>query len=221
MTKIKLRNLLSVSSIRATKVVRIKFSGRFYDVFDNPQKKARWLVWGQSSSGKSSFVMQLAKEFAKTEKTWLVTLEEDRDDGDLQDRINLFNMHDVSSNFKIIDDNLEELTQRLQQRNSAQVIIIDSATYLFRGYKLSDYFEFTKLFRHKTLVFIGHAKGQLPKTDLEEQIMYDANQKVLVSGYVATNKGRKFGPHSKQFVVWAKGYEDLHGTQNQTSDENI
>lgn len=221
MTKPKLRKLLSVSNIRNTKVERIKFSGRFYDVFDHPQKKARWLVWGQSSSGKSSFVMQLAKEFAQTEKTWLVTLEEDRDDGNLQDRINLFQMHDVDKNFKIIDDNLEELTERLQQRGSAQVIIIDSAWYLFMGYTLADYFEFTKKFRHKTLVFIGHAKGQLPKSDLEDRIMYDATQKVLVSGYAAINKGRKFGPHAKQFVVWQKGYEDLHGTKQQQENENI
>lgn len=212
---------LTVSNVLATKVQRITFTGRFYDVFDHPQKKARWFVFGQSSSGKSSFVMQLIKEFAQTEKTLLVSLEEALDDGDLQDRLRMFQMQDVSKKFQLVADNLEELTIRLKRRGSAQVIVIDSAPYLFMGKTFADYLNFTKQFRHKTLVFIGHAKGQLPKTELEERIMYDANQKVLVSGYVATNKGRRFGPHATQFIVWQKGYEDLHGINTkETKDEN-
>ena len=222
-TKNNLSRTLTVSNVLSTKVQRIKFTGRFYDVFDNPQKKARWFVFGQSSSGKSSFVMQLIKEFAKTEKTLLVSLEEDLDDGDLQDRLRMFQMQDVSRNFNMVADNLEELTERLKRRGSAQVVVVDSAPYLFMGKTFADYLSFTKQFRDKTLVFIGHAKGQLPKTELEERIMYDANQKVLVSGYVATNKGRKFGPYATQYVVWQKGYEDLNGVtiQNKQTDEDI
>lgn len=218
--KNKLARALTVANVITTEVQRIKFTGRFYDVFDHPQKKARWFVFGQSSSGKSSFVMQLIKEFAKTEKTLLVSLEEDLDDGDLQDRLRMFNMQDVSKNFQLVADSYEELTQRLERRGSAQVVVIDSAPYFFMGKTFADYLQFTKRYRHKTLVFIGHARGQLPKTELEERIMYDANQKVIVSGYVATNKGRKFGPHATQYVVWQKGYEDLHGAK-QENDENI
>src|SRR5690554_7416399 len=88
--KNKLARALTVANVITTEVQRIKFTGRFYDVFDHPQKKARWFVFGQSSSGKSSFVMQLIKEFAQTEKTLLVSLEEDLDDGDLQDRLRMF-----------------------------------------------------------------------------------------------------------------------------------
>lgn len=218
MSKSKLPRALTVSNVIATEVQRIIFSGRFYDVFGHPQKKARWFVFGQSSSGKSSFVMQLIKEFAQTEKTLLVSLEEDLDDGDLQDRLRIFQMQDVSKKLQLVSDSLEELTERLEKRNSAQVIVIDSAPYFFMGKTFTDYLLFTKKFRHKTLVFIGHARGQLPKTELEERIMYDANQKVLVSGYVATNKGRKFGPHATQYIVWEKGYEDLHGITPKTEE---
>lgn len=218
--KNKLARALTVANVITTEVQRIKFTGRFYDVFDHPQKKARWFVFGQSSSGKSSFVMQLIKEFAKTEKTLLVSLEEDLDDGDLQDRLRMFNMQDVSKNFQLVADNYEELTQRLERRGSAQVVVIDSAPYFFMGKTFADYLQFTKRYRHKTLVFIGHARGQLPKTELEERIMYDANQKVIVSGYVATNKGRKFGPNDNQFIVWEHGFRKLHGAK-QENDESI
>lgn len=220
--KKELKRARTVANILAVKVERIKFTGRFYDVFDHPQKKGRWLIWGMSSSGKSSFVMQLIKEFATTEKTLLVSNEEALDDENLQDRLKLFQMQDVRKNFTIVDDNLEELSERLEMRNSAQVVVIDSAPYFFMGYNFSDYMAFTRKYKNKTLVFIGHARGQLPKSELEERIMYDATQKVIVSGYVATNKGRKFGPFETQFVVWQKGYEDLHGNKtNIDQNENI
>lgn len=215
-----MKRALTVANILAIKIETIKFKGRFYDVFGNPQKKGRWFIWGQSSSGKSSFVMQLIKEFAQTEKTVLVSLEEALDDENLQDRLKLFNMHDESKNFTMVDDNLEELDERLSKRNSPQVVVIDSAPYFFMGYTFNDYLSFTRKFKEKTLIFIGHANGMQPKSELEQKIMFDATQKVIVSGYVATNKGRKFGSHATQFVVWQKGYEDLNGTTNTNSHEN-
>lgn len=214
--QIELKRALTVSNVLAAKIERINFKGRFYDVFDHPQKKGRWFIWGSSSSGKSSFVMQLIKEFAATEKTLLVSLEESLDDDNLQDRLRLFNMQDVYRKFQMVEDNITELTKRLERRNSAQVVVIDSAPYFFMGLTFNDYLEFTRKFKNKTLIFIGHATGQNPKSELEVRIMYDATQKVFVSGYLATNKGRKFGPNATQYVVWQKGYDSLHGTQQNT-----
>lgn len=211
----KLKRALTVSNVLSATVSRINFTGRFFDVFGHPQKKGRWFIWGDSSSGKSSFIMQLIKAFAKTEKTILVSKEEDLEplDENLQDRLKLFQMQDVANNFSLVDDSLEQLTERLERRNSAQVVVIDSVSYFFMGYSFEDYLNFRRRFKHKTLVFIGHAKGQNPKTDFEDRIKFDATQKVVVSGYIATNKGRKFGPNATQYVVWQKGYEDLHGQQ--------
>lgn len=222
--KAELKRALTVANVLETKVEKIEFKGRFYDVFGHPQKKGRWFIWGLSSSGKSSFVMQLIKEFARTEKTLHVSLEESLDDENLQDRLRLFNMQDVSSNYKAVDDNLSDLTDRLNRRGSAQVVVIDSAPYFFMNSNspFSDYMDFTRKFKNKTLIFIGHASGQQPKSELENRIMYDATQKVIVSGYLATNKGRKYGPNATQFVVWQKGYEDLHGqTPKNSENENI
>lgn len=209
----KLKRALTVSNVLSVIVSVIKFTGRFFDVFGNPQKKGRWFIWGDSSSGKSSFIMQLIKEFAKTEKTILVSREEDLDDENLQDRLKLFQMQDVAKNFSLVDDTFEQLIERLERRNSAQVVVIDSVAYFFMGYTFEDYLNFRKRFKDKTLVFVGHAKGQNPKTEFEDRIKFDATQKVVVSGYLATNKGRKYGPNATQYVVWEKGYQDLHGQQ--------
>ena len=98
-----LRKVLSVTDVTSIKIEQIKFSGRFYDVFGNPQNKGRWFIWGSSGSGKSSFIMQLTKEFSQTHKTLLVSNEEERTDEAFQDRFNLFHMQDVKSNLQIID----------------------------------------------------------------------------------------------------------------------
>lgn len=204
-----IKRALTVANVLATKTEQIKFTGRFYDVFGHPQRKGRWFVFGQSGSGKSAFVMQLIREFAQTEKTLLVSKEEAVDDENLQDRLRLFRMQDVSSNLKIVEDTIEELEVRLKRRNSPQVIFIDSALYFFSNYR--EYFEFTRRFKEKLFVIVGHAKGLQPKTEFENDINFDATQKVGVAGYLATNRGRKYGPHSKQYIVWQKGYEDLEG----------
>lgn len=212
-----LRKVLSVTDITSIKIAVIKFTGKFFDVFGNPQRKGRWFVWGESGSGKSAFIFQLLKEFAQTEKTLLVTNEEERSDEAFQDRFNLFNMHDVKDNLQVIDkESLQDLAERLRKRNSAQVIIIDSVPYMFvyKGLTLQDYFDFVEEFSDRLIIFIGHADGKKPATEFERRIMYDATQKVFVSGYVATNKGRKFGPYSNQFIIWKKGYEDLMGAKN-------
>lgn len=208
---VELKRALTVSNVLAIKIDRIKFTGNFYDVFGDPQKKGRWFVYGMSGSGKSSFVMQLLKEFALTERTLLVTKEETTDDENLQDRLRLFRMQDVAKNLKIVEDTVEELDMRLKKRNSPQVIFIDSALYMFSNYE--EYFEFTRKYMDKLFVIIGHAEGSQPKTKFENNINFDATQKVFVSGYVATNKGRKYGPYSKQYIVWEKGYQDINGVK--------
>ena len=207
----KLKRALTVQNVLDYKSTKIQFKGRFYDVFGHPQSKGRWIVVGNSGSGKSSFMMQLAKEFARSEKVLYNFLEEDLDDDNVQDRLTLFKMHDVAHNFNMVSEPIEVLTERLKMRNSAQVVIIDSAMYFFRGYTFDKFIEFTRQFPKKLFVFTAHGKGAHPRTEFETSIYYDATQKVFVNGFLATNKGRKYGPNGKFFIVWQKGFEDLQG----------
>lgn len=207
-----LKRALTVQNVLDQRISTIPFKGKFYDVFGNPQDKGRWIVVGNSGSGKSSFMMQLAKEFARTQPTLYNFLEEDLDDENVQDRLKLFQMHDVSKNFKMISEGIEELEERLEKRGSAKVVIIDSAIYFFRGFPFDKYLEFTRKFPDKLFIFTAHGKGTQPRTEFEGSIYFDATQKVNVNGYLAVNKGRKYGPSSNTYVVWQLGYDRLHGS---------
>jgi len=94
-----LKKALTVGNIQSQKITRIPFDGCFYQAFKQPQNKGVWFVWGTSASGKSSFTMQLAKEFARFESVLYNVLEEDTDDSDFMDRTQYLGMVDVKDHF--------------------------------------------------------------------------------------------------------------------------
>ncbi len=213
---------LSVSNIISQRVNRIPFTGDFYQAFGNPQDRGVWFVYGNSASGKSTFLMMLAKEFARLKYGVLYNLlEEDPDDSDYIDRVKRLNMFDVKERFHTIQiRNIKRLTAFLKKRRNAKVIIIDSLVY--QKISFDEYLEFKRQFRNKILIFVGHGKGAAPRTKIEEDVMYDAKMKIYVSGYEAVCKGRTIGPNGGSFIIWKEGYEQLHGiTLNNNNHDTI
>lgn len=211
-----IKKALTVANIKAQTIHRIPFEGAFYQAYRQPQNKGVWFIWGGSSSGKSSKVMQLAKAFAKHEKVLYNLLEEDTDDSDVIERVDMFNMHEVKDNFLMQKYTLEELTAYLKKRNSPKVVIIDSATYFFKNF--SEYMAFKKMFKNKIIIITAHAQGSNPRTELEKDIMFDAKQKIFVSGFLAVCKGRTIGPNGGLFVVWQEGYEKARGVTDSVNN---
>ncbi|AOW09486.1 hypothetical protein [Flavobacterium gilvum] len=203
------KKALTVANIKAQKIKRIPFSGAFYEAYRQPQNKGVWFIWGGSSSGKSSKVMQTAKEFAKHEKVLYNLLEEELDDSDVIERVDMFDMHDVKDNFLMQKYTLEELTAYLKKRNSPKVVIIDSATYFFKNF--AEYLAFKEMFKSKIIIITGHAQGANPRSELEKDIMYDAKQKIFVSGFLSVCKGRTIGPNGGLFIIWKEGYDKARG----------
>lgn len=216
METIKLKKLLTVANIQNTKVERIPFEDEWYEAFKQPQNRGVWYVWGGSGSGKSSFAMQLAKELAKSGNVLYNVLEEETDDSDFIDRTITFQMQDVKESFHAQRYTLKELNAYLEKRSSADYIIIDSLPYFLENWQ--EYKEFKQQWAtKKVLIFIGHAEGKNPSTELQKKVMFDAKMKIFVSGYLATCKGRTIGPNGGRFIVWQEGYEALQGAKK---DEN-
>lgn len=206
-SKIKLRKLLTVGNIISQTVVRIPFDGDWYKFIKQPQNRGIWIVWGQSGSGKSSFIMQLAKELAKTKKVLYNTLEEDPDDDELIQRQIDFNMTDVKDKFYVQNYKYDELWQCLENRNPPDVIIIDSLTYFTKDF--DEYMKFKKRFRNKIIIFTAHANGDKPKTEIEDRVKFDAKMKIQINGFLATCRGRTASGGT--FIIYKEGYEALRG----------
>ena len=205
-----MKKVLGVGNITNQKIRRIKFENQFHDAFKNPQEGIVWFIWGNSGSGKSSFTMQLAKQYAVTEKTLYDPLEEGVDNADFIERVEYLQMVDVQKTFFAQVYDFEELSVYLKKRNPPKVVVIDSAKYFFKNFQ-----EYKELCRknNKDITFIitGHAEGNNPSSQLEKDIRYDANQKVFVSGYLAKCQGRTIGKNGGNYIIWKEGYEKLNG----------
>lgn len=208
-----IKKALTVANVQAQKITRIQFTGAFYQAYRQPQNKGVWFIWGPSSSGKSSKVMQLAKELARHERVFYNLLEEETDDSDFIERVELNQMNDVKDNFLVGRYNLEEMTAYAKKRNPPKVIIIDSATYFFKNF--AEYQEFKNEFKNRIIIITGHAQGANPRSELEKDIRYDAKQKIFVSAYQSICQGRTIGPNGGLFTIWQEGYEKARGVQTE------
>lgn len=211
---VKLKKVLTVANVQNQSVTRLDWVGEFLNAFGRPQNRGLWFVWGGSGSGKSSFVMQLAKALAQLFSVLYNLLEEEPDDSDYIDRTIQFNMQDVKDNFHTANYNtIEQLDVYCEKRNSAKVIIIDSIVYLTKDWDA--WFAFKKKWeKKKILIVVGHAKGKNPKTEFEDKIMFDAKMKIFITGYLAICKGRTIGKNGGKFIVYKEGYEKLRGAES-------
>lgn len=207
----KLKRALTVGNIVNQKVEIIPFSGEMHKAFKSPQSKGVWFIWGPSGSGKSSFVTQLEKEYARTVKTLHNELEEELDAHELIERVKTHQMQDVKDNYLTASFNYEQTVAYLDKNKSVKAITINSAPYFFASF--DQYLEFKRKYRNRTLIIVGHANGKQPYSELEKRIMYDANQKVFVEGYLAACKGRTIGENGGLFIIWKEGYEKVRGQQ--------
>lgn len=206
----KLKRVLTVANIKNQKVERLDLSEEFYQAYGKPQNRGVWFLYGGSGSGKSTKAMMLAKEMAKQHKTLYDSLEEEPDDTDFIDRMDLLKMQDVEDNFFVQQYELEELDAYLEKRNSAHVVIIDSATYLFKNW--DEYITFKKKWAtKKILIIIGHAEGKNPRTELEKSIKYNAKMKIFATGFLAICQGRTIGPNGGKFIIYQQGYDKIRG----------
>jgi len=212
-----IKKALTVANVVNQTVTLIDFSvhaPELYQAFGNPQNKGIWFAWGGSGSGKSSLLLDITKAFCKSGlKAIHVEHEEDLDDVDFIERLKLKNMQDVKDNFLTAQYNHDELCVYLDRRDSAKVVVINSATYFFNS--LQQYYDFVKKYKRRKIIIIsGMALGNNPYSELERKIMYDANKKIFCSGYLASCKGRTIGPNGGTYIIWKQGYEKLNGTDN-------
>lgn len=213
MVENKLKKALNVGNIVNQIVKIVEFTGAMLAAFGRPQNKGVWFVWGSSGSGKSTFLMQLAKEFARTElRVFHNELEEEISDKEFIDRVELLQMQDVKTNFLSASYDYDQMCLYLDRKSSkCDVVIINSATYFFKTFE--QFLEFKKKYRNKIILISGHAQGSNPRSELEKSIMFNAKQKIFVTGYLAQCKGRTIGSNGGSYIIWQEGYEKLQGFQ--------
>lgn len=171
------------------------------DAFGEPEACGTWFVWGKSGSGKSSFVMHLARALSHHERVLYESLEEGTSLS-FQHLLARSQMQRCGGNFLVAQDTLEEMKERLRKRRSPRVIIIDSIQYT--GMSWTDYRKLVDEFADRLFVIISQVRGTQPADRMAMRVMYDAMLKIYVEGYRAHSKGRFRGPRG-YYTIWEEG----------------
>lgn len=181
----------------------LPWDGEWAEAFGLPTVNETWLIHGQSGSGKSSFVMQLARKLTEYGTVLFMSYEEGVGQS-FQKRIERFKMSEVQGRFRIAtSDTIEELTARLKCKKSPRFVIIDSLQAA--GWDYPETEALIKRFPRKCFIFISQEyKGQ-PMGKPAQKAKYLAGVKVRVSGYKAYCQGRFIPAPGVYYPVWVEG----------------
>lgn len=194
----------------------LPFTGKWKEVFGEPQLGDTWFVSGASASGKSSFVMQLAKMLCGIGSVLYISLEEGVGVS-MQQRLARFKMDEVQGAFRIITDgDMEALADRLAKPKSAKFIIVDSYQYAYdAGWEYKPTKELIDRFKHKTFIFISQEDRGKPIGKPAIRLKYAAGVKVKTQGFRAYCQGRYTVNVSEYYDIWPeKEVEVYNSTDN-------
>lgn len=197
-----MKRALSAREVIKKKKDLFDFTGEWAEAFAQPEKKGVWFIWGDSGSGKTSFVMQLCKELAKFGTVAYNSLEEGAC-VTMQNTLERYAIPKLGRRFQLLDcEPIEEMEERMNRKKSPDFYVVDSLQYTQMTSR--SYRQFKEAHRDKLIIFISHADGRNPAGKTARSVMYDASLKICVQGYRAYSKGRFIGPKG-YFTIWEEG----------------
>lgn len=197
-----MRKAYSPTDIVRKKFHPLPFTGNFEVAFGTPEKTALWTITGKTTSGKSSFAMQLAKELCTFGKVDYISYEEGLSKV-FQDRCLLFKMKEKQGTFRMFLGDRSELIARLKRPKSANFIFIDS--FQVSNWSYEEAVELKEMFPKKSFIFILQEDRGEPMGKPAKRLEYIADMKIRVVGYKAMCRGR-FAPEAgNYFEVWEEG----------------
>lgn len=174
-------------------------------------------IWGHSGNGKSAAAMSLCKECGAHGKVLYVAAEEGFSPS-LQNTARRYDIASLKTRFQVSIDSFEELIERLEKRESAHVIVIDSPQAM--GLKKSQFHELrTKFANKKLIIFVCQAEGKQPKGKVANDIKFLADIKIWVSGFKAFSHGRFYGETGEK-IIWEEGARRAYGREKEVDDAN-
>ena len=202
----------SVKNIEDRKYDFIPFSPRFASLFGQTELTGNWIVYGKSGQGKSSFCLQLAKEFDEMGKRVLFVSLEMGDSYEFQQSLRRAGITGGNSNILFTGEcPPDELAGYLEKQRSADVVMVDSLQYFIDMYrvKTADFIALRNRFRKKVFIYISHMKGNEVDGETAYDLKKDAFKRVYIEHFKAVYKGRGNGGDPGFYVIWPKGYREF------------
>lgn len=209
-----MKKAFNVAQLERMKEKTMGLTGQWREAFGDPPMTGVWLIWGNSGSGKSSFVMQLTKVLCSIYKKVIYDSMEEAVSLSFRQRLKTFGMEEVRNRLVVLpNEHYDDLMKRIEQKAAPKAIIIDSWQY--SGASWIDYKHMKEANPDKLFIIISHAEGKMPKSRSANSIMYDADVKVYVEGYRAICKGRFTPAPGAYYTIWKEGADKYWGEKKQ------
>ena len=194
----------SPKEIAGMTIPELPLDGEWEKAFGRPALYERWFIDGESASGKSSFVMMLAKKLCEYGNVLYWSLEEGTGLS-FQRRMQMFNMEAVDRKMLVVvGETLEEFSARLAKRRSPHFVIIDSVQYVgasFSQIKKS----LLDRFPRKAFICVSQVYKGEPKGKVANDLKFDAGIKIHTRGFRAYCLGRYTEDTAAYFTIWKEG----------------
>ncbi len=197
----------SIYNVLKAEFEGIQLKGKWRDAIGSPELAHSWIIWGQSSSGKTTFNMQLAEHLSQFERVVYNSMEEGLS-ASIKAAFNRAGLNE-KNDMILVQETMADLTKRLEKPKSPNIVFIDSVRYT--KMKWADYQKFCARFPDKILIWVSHAKGKEPKGALAEDIRYDAFVKIYVEGYRAFVSSRYTEGGESTIDIWKNGAIEYWG----------
>lgn len=199
----------TVKNLVTKKFNTMPFENEWLESFGCPERACHWTIWGQSGSGKTTFLLQLAKYLSNFDRVIYNSKEEGLSES-LKIAVNRVDLNDIpSGRILFTDESLPEQTKRLERKKSQNIIINDSIQEM--NFNKTEYLDFKDKFANKLFIWVSQAtpNGKHPSNNLGQFIRHASPVKVNISGYVAFITSRYEG--FKPFVIWPDGAKEYWG----------
>jgi predicted ATP-dependent serine protease len=197
-----MKRALSIENLYSQKFKTFEFDGEWLSLVGKPEISGSWLIWGNSSNGKTVFAAKLAKYMSNFGRVIYDSLEEGVSVS-LKRAFEIAGIIDTDRIITLDKEPVSELLERLRKRKSPNIIIIDSFQY--SGLTKESYKSILREFTNKLFIFISHAEGKQPSGRTARTVRYDAHVKIWIEGFKAIAKSRYGG--DTPLVIWEKGAE--------------
>lgn len=199
----------TIKNLMTKKFDIMEFENEWLESFGNPEKSCTISVWGQSGSGKTTFLLMLIKYLSNFDRCLYNTREEGISETlrIAAERVGLGELKPGRVQFT--NEDLEEQTIRLMKKKSPNIILNDSIQVM--NFSKSDWISFSKQFSNKLFIWISQAtpNGKHPSNNLGQFIRHSSDIKIHIEGYMAFFTSR-FGGNNP-FTIWPEGANKYWG----------